>query len=149
MRTARSLRFFSLAAFIAAGGAAAQDTCTYKGADKGGWNNAANWTCGVVPANGNGFTYNAIIPVNLTVNFDLPGYTELTGFNLSSNATLKLDGQQLKVPFRQLGDLVVGQAKRPNLLLGQVGRADRRHFGQPDLPRRATKDVAGDNHAAR
>ena len=83
--------------FLLAGAAAAQDTCTYKGADKGVWNSAANWTCGVVPANGGGFTYNAIIPVNITVNFDLPGYTELTGFNLSSGATLSLDGQQFKI----------------------------------------------------
>lgn len=76
----------------------AQSTATYTGANNGNWNTPGNWNLGVVPVNGPGETFNAIVPANITVQFDVPGQSILTGLNLQGGSALNISGaRQLSI----------------------------------------------------
>lgn len=78
--------------------AAAQSTATYIGPNNGVWSVAGNWNVGQVPVNSAGATFNAIVPSNLAVEFDLDGARTLSGMNLQPGSLLDVKaGRQLTV----------------------------------------------------
>lgn len=76
----------------------AQSTATYVGANGGNWNASANWNIGQVPLNGPGGLFNAIVPQNTTVQFDVDGESTISGLNLQPGSLLNIEeGRQLVV----------------------------------------------------
>lgn len=88
----------ALAEGLMVASALAQSTATYTGANNGNWNTPGNWNLGVVPVNSGGSTFNAIVPTNTTVQFDVDGASAISGLNLQSGALLNISsGRQLTV----------------------------------------------------
>lgn len=76
----------------------AQSTATYTGANNGNWNTPGNWNLGVVPINSESATFNAIIPTNTAVQFNVDGISTISGLNLLAGSSLNLStGRQLTV----------------------------------------------------
>ena len=68
------------------------------GGDNDLYSNPDNWDGGVVPVNGGGDTYHAVIPDGLTVDFNLPGTPELERFSAGKDSTFTmLTGTNLTV----------------------------------------------------
>lgn len=94
----KSRKSIALAALLAAAGhASAQTTCQFIGPSGGLWSEPSNWSCGVVPANDGGNTYNVVIPSSITVNFDLGTTTEITGLSLQSGSRINFSDTTLRV----------------------------------------------------
>ncbi len=77
----------------------AQTTAHFIGPDGGLWSDSTNWDLapGLVPADGGGDTYNVIIPAGMTVVFDLPTPTQITGMSMETGSGLDLTDTSLEI----------------------------------------------------
>lgn len=77
--------------------ARAQTTSRYVGPNNGFWSEPTNWNPVGVPANDGQNAFNVIVPANVTVNFDLPVPTTVTGTSFEPGSRVNLADTSLDV----------------------------------------------------